>query len=221
MTPDTGRPESDPVYVLLPWYANGTLSAADQHNVEQALAADPEVRGSLQRIEEERRESIALNEIVPGPAGGFDRLMARIETEAPRTARSRSPGLLPRLLAGIGRLSPSAIAYAGAALALVVIAQGGALISLLSTPHGEDLHQIAATPSPPGASGETTIVVQFAPGVMLDAVTTLLRSERASISSGPDASGLFRLVVPAGRADAVIADLAAHKSLVLVARAAD
>src|SRR3982750_4406126 len=124
--------QADPLYALLPWYATAQLGDAERLEVDAALAADPALRQSLARVMEERDEAIALNEAVPGMAGGsIDALMSHIEADAPRRDRSTTPGLIARLLEMVGGLSPRVLVLAAVAAALVIIAESGALVGLV------------------------------------------------------------------------------------------
>jgi anti-sigma factor RsiW len=58
----------DAIDELLPWHATGRLSAADRARVEAALAREPEVARRAALAEEEREETIALNESLGVPS---------------------------------------------------------------------------------------------------------------------------------------------------------
>ena len=209
-------PEPRDIYELLPWYANGTLAAADAAKVERALAADAGLRASLARIAEERGETIVQNESIPAPRpGAFDDLMARIEAEAPRADRSaaRSTGFLARLVAAVAGVPPRALAIGAFAAALVIVAESGALINLVVHPAGAPAEYTTASVLPPGVE-QAVLLVQFAPSISVDAMSTLLRTEKAVIIDGPKAGGLFRLAVAAADAPTILADLKANTALV-------
>lgn len=216
MSDQIDSPEPRDIYELLPWYANGTLGAADAAKVEKALAGDAAVRASLARIEEERGETIVQNEAIPGArSGAFEDLMARIETEAPRTDRSatRGTGFVARLMAAIAGAPPRALALGAFAAALVIVAESGVLINTAIRSNGAPAEYTTASVLPPGVE-QAVILIQFAPGVPLDAIVTLLRTEKAVIIDGPKAGGLFRLAVAAADAPTVLADLKANSALV-------
>lgn len=206
--------QTDPVYGLLPWYATGQLGDAERLEVEAALAADPALRQSLDRVIEERDEAVALNEAVPGMAGGsIDALMSRIEADAPRRDRSTTPGLVARLLEMVAGLSPRVLALAAVAAALVIIAESGALVGLAGRGVDSGTKYVTAS-AEPIAGDQSILLVAFVPGVSLDEVSALLRVEQVTIVDGPKAGGLFRVSVAAGREEAVLADLKTHTDLV-------
>jgi anti-sigma factor RsiW len=205
------------LYAMLPWYATGKISPADRTRLDQALAADPALRAALSRIEEEREETVLANQAIPAPrAGGIDALMSRIEAEAPRRDRSRAAGSgwLAGLLAQIGGLSPRTVAIGALALALVVVAEGGALLSVLTRAPSETGPYVIASLEPPVSGEQAVLLVAFTPTASMDAVGALLRSEKATIIDGPKAGGLYRISVASTDAEAVLADLKAHPDLI-------
>jgi anti-sigma factor RsiW len=210
-------PEPRDIYELLPWYANGTLSPADTARVERALAADPALRESLARVEEERDEAVLFNQSVPAPrAGGIDALMARIEAEAPRRDRvaARETGIVARIVGLFGNLSPRMVAIGAIAAALIIIAEGGALLGMLTRTDTGPGQYITASVEPPALGTQAVLLVSFVETASLDAVSKLLRAEGATIIDGPKAGGLFRISVPAETAETVLADLKTHTDLV-------
>jgi anti-sigma factor RsiW len=205
----------DDILALLPWYATGALAPGETARVERALAADPALRKTLARIAEERDETVLLNQSLPAPrAGGIDRLMLRIEAEAPRRDRTAQVGLLARLAAAITGLGPRGLAFAAIAGALVILAEGGALINVLTRAPAEPSQYSTASVEPAAPADQAVLLVSFVPGAALDAVTALLRAEHATIIDGPKAGGLFRIAVASGEAERVLADLKARPDLV-------
>jgi hypothetical protein len=203
--------DSDDPYLLLPWYAAGTLSPAETARVDAALAADPALRASLARIEEERDETILRNEAFPHlGAGAADRLMARIEAEAPRRDRSARKGVL----AWFAGLAPRTLAIAAVAAALVIVAQSGALVTLLSQGGSTTGEYVTASVEPPDSSTQSVLLVAFTDTASIADVTALLRTEKAVIIDGPKAGGLYRIAVPAADADTILAGLRARTDLV-------
>src|SRR5262249_37073205 len=59
--------EHDAIEALLPWYVTKRLDEVDRTRVEDALSSRPELRSSLRTIEEDRAETIALNEGLGAP----------------------------------------------------------------------------------------------------------------------------------------------------------
>src|SRR5262249_14385617 len=151
------------------------LSAAENARVEAALAADPELADTLARIEEERIESILENEARPQPAAGaFDRLLDRIETEAPRADRSQQTSWASRLLGAIGGLNPRTVALAGVAAALVIVAEGGFLAGLVIHQNDQGVRYETASVNGPGAE-MAYLLVQFSGDASIDKIVSYLR----------------------------------------------
>jgi hypothetical protein len=213
MSDDRTTEPPDELYALLPWYANGTLGPADRDRVERALADDGALSASLARIIEERHETMLLNEAIPAPrAGGIDVLLARIEADAPRRDRTARPGFLAGLLGA--SWGPRFVALAGVAAALVIIAESGALLDLMSRAPSDGPAYVIASIEPPNPADQSVLFVSFADGAGLGAVSKLLRANHATIIEGPLAGGLFRVAVPAAEADAVLSEFKAHPDLV-------
>ncbi len=182
--------EIDDIDALLPWYAAGALSANERAKVEAALGERPELRASLSTIEEDRGETIALNEALGAP--GPD-VWARVLAGA--QAAPRKPKFTERLAAwfgqGEGRLGP--LALAGVAAALVILLQAGAIVTLLPSAHKASGEFGAATSAvaPQGAD----VLVTFSPQATIADVSVFLRENGATIVSGPKPGGLYELRV--------------------------
>lgn len=180
-------PEHD-LHALLPWYATGRLTGAERARVEAALAAEPALRQSLERVEEELAETIALNEELGVPSSRpRDELFARIAAEGQRTER----GWADRLGAALAGLSPRALAWSAAAAALVVVLQGGMLVTTLLTE--DSSYQTASGPGTAAPGEGAYALVAFAPEATVEQVAQALTESRASIVGGPLPGGLFRV----------------------------
>jgi anti-sigma-K factor RskA len=180
----------DDIDALLPWYAAGVLSANERAKVEAALGERPELRASLAVIEEDRDETVALNEALgaPGP-DVWARVLAGVQ-ETPRKV-----GFLERVAAWFGpgeaRLAP--LALAGAAAALVILLQAGAIVALLPSTQKATGEFGAATSAiaPQGAD----VLVAFSPQATIADVSAFLRGSGATVVSGPKPGGLYELRV--------------------------
>jgi anti-sigma factor RsiW len=180
----------DDIDALLPWYAAGALSAAERAKVEAALGERPQLRASLAVIEEDRDETVALNEALgaPGP-DVWARVLAGVQ------ATPRKPGFLERLAAWFGpgevRLGP--LALAAAVAALVILLQAGAIVALLPSTHKVTGEFGAATGAivPQGAD----VLVTFSPQATIADVSAFLRESGATVASGPKPGGLYELRV--------------------------
>jgi anti-sigma factor RsiW len=180
---------------LLPWYAAGTLVASEKRRVEEALAREPYLRASLKTIGEDRDETIALNQDLAAPRPmALDKILAvaAAEPHRPRVT-TRIADTITRLTAGLGRTasaSPRALAFAAFAAALVVIAQGVAIVSLL--PSGSTYS--TASQQGPAAGQGGFLLVGFAPQATAQQIADLMQKRKATIVDGPR-GGLYRLRV--------------------------
>jgi anti-sigma factor RsiW len=179
---------------LLPWYAAGTLSERDKRRVEQALAREPRLRASLQTVREDIEETIALNQAVAGPRpAALAKIMAAVAAEPRRQgAFARLTAQAERWAAAFSRraaASPRAFAVAAFAVAIVVIGQGAAIVSLL--PHAGANYSTASQESPAAREG-AFLLVGFSPDATARQIVDLLQEKKAIIVDGPR-SGLFRI----------------------------
>jgi anti-sigma factor RsiW len=178
----------DDIDALLPWYASGALSAAERAKVDAALGERPELRASLAVIEEDRDETVALNEALgaPGP-DVWARVFAGVQ------AAPRKPKFTERLAAwfglGEGRLRP--LALAGAAAALIILLQAGAIVALLPSSHKAEFGAATSVLVPKGAD----VLVAFSPQATVADLSAFLRENGATVVSGPKPGGLYELRV--------------------------
>jgi hypothetical protein len=211
---DDAKPEDEmqAIEQLLPWYAAGTLDGASVKRVEAALAREPKLRESLRLAREDRDETLTLNERLgaPGPQA-WARVLAVAQAEP------RRPTLWSRLVAIAAFPSsrtnpaPGRWAWAAAAALVLIVLQGGAIVSLLSTKTHPAYE--TASQSPAVAEG-AAVLVAFAPDANLRQVAELLQKYRASIVDGPR-GGMFRLRVgdktmPKDQFDAIVIALRAE-----------
>ena len=173
---------------LLPWYAAGTLDAAETAEIEAALAADPVLRQRLEDAREEMGEAVLDAESLGSPSPrALDLLMARIEAEPRRAA-----GPLRRLDLGArlaGWLSPRTLGWTAALAALVVVVQAGIIARHIGG--SEATYRTASAPQ----EGGLVVIVAFQPAATAEAIATTLAAARAGIVAGPSAEGLYRLRV--------------------------
>ncbi|MGP9822055.1 hypothetical protein ACTZWW_18705 [Salinarimonas sp. NSM] len=223
--PPEGIDADDPA-LLLPWYAAGTLDAADRARVERFLADDPEQEAHLAAIVEEREAAMLLARAAPVPsAGSIDAILARTRREAPRAAPGAMPsaaaarrGFAARVLAGLSglldALSPPVRGAAVAALVLVAVAQAGVIGALVGGPPAEQTYRTATGEGAPAAA-QATILVMFAPEATAQEIGDLLAALDARIVDGPQAGGLYALALAEGAdPDATLARLRAAGDVV-------
>jgi anti-sigma factor RsiW len=201
---------------LLPFHATGAISQADRKRVEDALASDPELRRRLGIIEEERDETILLNESLSGPSThALDRLMASIAAE-PERAAFRA-GLAERFAGWLQGLAPRPLAYAALAAAAVVALQAGALIGLVANRPSEGFQ--TASHGAQATSPRVDLTIIFTADAKAADIVSLLSRNGLTLADGPRAGGVFGLrageAPPAPAAlEAVIVRLRAEAGLV-------
>jgi hypothetical protein len=180
--------EPDAIEALLPWYVAGTLDPTSRKRVEEALTSRPELRASLRTIEEDRDETIALNEALGAPRPEvLTRILANVAAEP------RNPPLSSRLaslaaLLGVGPLAnPARLLWAAAAAAIVIAVEGGAILALLPS-HTGQTYQTASAPPQAGAEA----LIGFAPDARIDQIGAFLKEHHGSIAEGPR-RGMYRI----------------------------
>lgn len=190
--------EGDRMELLLPWYASGTLNAAEAREVEAWLAAHPEARERVALIREEMDESVAANESLGLPGtGARDRLMAAIAAEAAPQGGVSADGFWQRMRDAFGVLVPAgfspAFTIAGAAAGVVILVQAAALALLLSGTEIGGVH--LASGKDGGIAPGTFVMVRFADDAKAGDIAALLRPMGASIVDGPKPGAVFKVRV--------------------------
>lgn len=179
---------------LLPFYATGLLSAAEEKLVADALAADPELRRRLALVEEEQTETILLNEGIKGPSThALDKLMAAIDAEPKRAMAG--VGIGERLAGWLQSLTPRQAVWATAAAALVVAVQAGALVGLVVNRDSGAAFQTASQIGAATAQAGAAFTVIFNPDAKASDIAALLEKTGARIVDGPRAGGIYRIMV--------------------------
>lgn len=157
--PAAAQPPHDDLELLLPFYAAGKLSAQETLLVEARLTHDAEFRRRLDLVEEERSQTVLLNDGIAAPSpAAREGLFALIDAEtaasptrqaasqnhaAPRPGQGarqgsrqdsrQEPGGLRAWLAGLAdAFTPRAMGYAVAGLAALAVVQAGLLAHLAS-----------------------------------------------------------------------------------------
>jgi len=212
----TQRPDDD-LELLLPFYAAGKLSPPETRRIEARLTGDAGFRRRLDLIEEERGQTVLLNDSIAPPLSATrERLFAMIDAEIAATPAGRAAhqgnhdgiaaggqeglrGGLRAWLAGLAAaITPRAMGYAVAGLAALAIVQAGVLAHLASA--GRDRPDVYVTASAPVAPGGVHVLARFAPGVTMTAVAAWLRDNGMRIVDGPKPGDLWRLRIAADAA---------------------
>lgn len=196
MPPEGSRED---IELLLPWYVNGTLEAADVAKVEDYLARHPDMAAQVATLREDRDEAIGANEAIAGPGGAaLDRLMAEIDQEAVplhRRAAQTGRGLMEKLGDFLASLSPGRLGWAAMAAAAVIVLQAGIVGTvMLNPPTGGKTYQTASGSKAPGG---TFVLVQFKPAAAMTEVSAYLAEHGAEIIAGPKPGGLYRVRISA------------------------
>jgi hypothetical protein len=181
--------ERDAVEALLPWYATGKLDEPDRRQVEEALLRWPELRESLRLAEEEQAETIAANESLgaPGPRA-WAHISAAIAAEPRRPpASARFASSLARLLGLGAEPHPTRLAWIAAAAALVIVAEGGAILALAPWRSGATYQ--TATEKPKEG---TEVLIAFVPDARIREISAFLEARHGSIDEGPR-GGMYRV----------------------------
>ncbi len=196
----TDAPKLDPheeATLLLPWYANGTLSPEEMRQVEKHLGQCPTCRAELAQYR------VLANQVLEQPglawqpsAGHFDRLMTdidRLETQAARN--NPKPSMLQRVMDWFRetphpvRWTLAAESLALAALVLVVLLPGRPAVE----PGFETLSSVTSPTTPSGPR----LRVEFDPALRIGNLQSLFQEINGQIVAGPSALGIYTVVLDA------------------------
>ncbi|HZP79410.1 MAG TPA: hypothetical protein VFB45_24970 [Pseudolabrys sp.] len=188
----TEQQEQSEIEALLPWHAAGTLSRRDARKVEDALAADPELKRRFELVREEMSETIHLNETLGAPSRrAMDKLFAQIEAES-GPAKAVTPSVSTRIAEFFASLTPRTLAWSASAVALLVLLQAGIIADVVFKDRG-GTQQLASANNPADAS---YALIHFAPQASATDITNFLDANKLSIVSGPQpGTGMFKVRV--------------------------
>ncbi|MGI9410350.1 MAG: hypothetical protein ACR2OV_09780 [Hyphomicrobiaceae bacterium] len=216
--------EREEIEMLLPWYATGKLDAKDRDRVEHYLADHGDMRVQLEIIRDEQLETISANELLGAPvAGALDRLRTAVAAETPEPSKLAAVGrsLWQEIATVFSNPTPRAVQWAGAAAALLLIAQAGVIGSYVVP--GSDSSGSYTTASGPqaGVNSGTIVIVRFAADAKLSDVAEVLASIKGELVAGPKPGGLYdvriaRKKVSAKDRDTIITKLKASPHVTLV-----
>jgi hypothetical protein len=182
---------------LLPFYANGTLSAADRDWVDTYLREHPSARAELQWYESLQSR---LREDVPAVSSeiGLDRTMQRIRSEkrvsqaAPAVS---APSAFARLRDWVAGIIPQPMLRPafGAALAVVVI-QAGVIGGLVA--NRDDDSEIRAMKASAVVEKGPYLKLNFKADARETDIRMLLVEVHGSLAAGPGQLGDYYVRVP-------------------------
>ena len=204
----TDAPPLDPhaaATLLLPWYANGTLSPEETRQVEVHLGHCPHCRAELEQYRILGEQVRAQPEWTwQPPSGHFERLMAdidRLDTPAVPVRAKLSPW--QRLMDWL-RETPQPVRWTLAAeslalamLVLVVWLPGRPVVE----PGFETLSSVTTSTRPTGPR----LRVGFDPTLRIADLQSLLQVLHGQIVAGPSALGIYTVALDAeGRPEAAL-----------------
>jgi hypothetical protein len=196
MTTNDEATDRDEIEMLLPWHAAGTLSRDDAARVEAALKRDDDLARRYRLVCEERDETVTVNEQLGVPAAdGTERLMAKIEKDRGRARRAAGFDLVGGLAGLLSRIAPRTLAWSAAAAVLVVIVQAALLAGIYLGRLGPATYQTASFGDASPQTPATSVFVRFDPSASAAEIARVLRENKASITDGPRAGGLYRIRV--------------------------
>ncbi|HEV7258097.1 MAG TPA: hypothetical protein VGN82_09960 [Bosea sp. (in: a-proteobacteria)] len=210
-------PKRAELELLLPFYANGRISAADKARIEAALATDPELAQRLDIIRDDMAETTLFNESLGAPSPrALDRLMAGMEAEPRKVGllAAAKGGFMSRLGNLLASQPPRRLAWAGAAACALIAIQGAALTSIaLRDRTGFE------TASAPSQSSERYVLLSFATDARAGDIASFFKRFDASVVDGPRANGYFKVRVgdaslTQAQLDAIAARMKAEAAIV-------
>jgi hypothetical protein len=197
MTPQEAFEEME---LLLPFYVNGTLSAADRQRVDAGLEVSPSLRASLaehrgvaSRIQDGSASMLAGGR---GQEHLLQDVLAKIDAlPKPSALKASAPTSSLKML--LQALSPSRWHPAvSLAMAVAIVAQGAVLVGWYNQRQSQDVavadltkrvkdleFQLASGPDTPATLG--SIIMQVDEGANWGALEALLTSENLSVTDGP------------------------------------
>ncbi|MEQ1650263.1 MAG: hypothetical protein ABL898_16915 [Hyphomicrobiaceae bacterium] len=185
--------QREEIEMLLPWFVTGKLDAIDRARVETWLAQDPVMKRQLGLIEEDRELSIRINEAVNAPRTlTVERSMAAVFSGAMTGLRRPGAGYLERVRTFFAQPTAQGLRWAAAAAAIVIVAQGIWLSSLLT---GESY--VTASSSPSAASA--TAIVKFQDSARATDIVAALQALNMSVVDGPKPGGTFVVRLSVGQ----------------------
>jgi anti-sigma-K factor RskA len=190
-------PGMDEARLLVPWYAAGTLDAAEARKLEALAKEDPELAQLIAGAKQEMNAAVSVNEAlgVPSPA-----VWRRIETSVGQQKRARgSLGIaemarsagasLSRFLAGFTVRQWQAIAAVAVALCVI---QTGAVIYLAGSGNAPSKYRTASAQTR-GAAKQSAFIVSFSENASIGDLSKALDDAGAVIVEGPNPDMLYHI----------------------------
>jgi hypothetical protein len=181
--------EHGTVQAVLPWYANGTLDAAERAEVESHLGDCARCRADLE-FQRHLRATPAPEALPDEVDRGWLALRAQLEAppaEAPRPMPARDRRNAPRWW-------PLALGLQAAFVAALMLAS-----AWLFLPQPDAYRTLGAAAAPPAANA----LVVFRPDATEAEMRRALRAADARVVGGPTVTDAYLLRIPALGADAL------------------
>jgi hypothetical protein len=187
------------VWLLLPWLANGRLSAPEREMVEEHVRECPECQHELTLQHRICGAFCEPDRVTYAPGPSFRKLMDRIDREeetadhsreAPRRERRLSSRPLARSLRRVSLWRPPGLAWAASFLVMV-----GATGMMLVAYHWSEPAYRTHTDTP--ATSPDVLHIALDRSVPIGEVEEVLRNSGARIVEGPDNAGVLG-VTPVG-----------------------
>lgn len=205
---------------LLPWLANGRISAADREWVDAHVQTCGDCRAELAA---QRVLATSLGRASTAPAvddseeqRSFDRLWARIEAAEAAAPAAPTAAVASRRVSRPVRWLAAAVIVQGIGLALFGINALRSADPDQGTSQGASKGgYVTVTSATPLRSGAPMVSLAFEPGASIEAVNTLLTHQGLSIVAGPGLSGNFTAALSA---DAVASGASAESVAAVIAK---
>ena len=202
--PNSLPPHVHPTVALLPWYANGTLSAADHAAVSAHLQECPSCRIELDEVV--RMDNQIKQTVSAGPVPStrlaqtvFSRVrqeaqrgQAQIRLSSPVTVESRS------FIANVDHWLRNLFVpqWVPTLVVTILVAQLGVLLWTLWQPIPSI--DVGGSITSRGLESPTTrLRVEFQPTASMQQIQTLLQDVRGRVVDGPNAEGVYIMEIPA------------------------
>lgn len=190
--------EREEIEALLPWFATDTLEPDEHARVQAYIDANPELQPQVAMVLDDRHATILNNETIAGPGlKGLERLRQSIDAE--KSIVDRAAGGSRSLLSQLAQLftapTPSAVRWAGAAAAVVLVAQFVAIGSMVGDRSQPNNPYVTASGPKAGVASGSRVLIQFQDTASAVQIATFLGSIDAEITGGPKPGGLFEVRV--------------------------
>jgi anti-sigma-K factor RskA len=186
--------EPSEIEMLLPWYAAGTLDAAEARQVEAALAADPELAQRYEWVRTEFAQETSINAAAGEPsADDVKTLFAKIDALPAARRPAASSGLAQRIAEFLASLSPRTLAWSAMAASLAIVLQAG-LIAGIAYKESTGGYQTASVPANTASDG-AYVLMRFQPQASAGDIAAFMETNKLSIVGGPFGGALYRVRV--------------------------